>query len=252
MPTEQTSLSSARYELMHGKHSLSPETVETAVALITNRLGYAAPDLGPLSGDHEDANPADYQGTIVLCVGHSREGDAGATAHDGTLEHPWCLKLVDAIAARVRTFAPLLKVEVINQYEGRSYGQAMRWLAKKINALNPLFAVEYHFNAYNGNAEGYENLYWHLSTAGKKLATIHQETHGQHFPDSKNRGIEPLGDQAHERGTLFCKLPKCPSIITEPFFADNPADARAIKEDRSKLIESNVTALLLSVSQFSQ
>ena len=45
MPTDQTTLSSARYELMHGKHSLSPETVETAVDLITSRLGYAPPTL---------------------------------------------------------------------------------------------------------------------------------------------------------------------------------------------------------------
>ena len=128
----------------------------------------------------------------------------------------------------------------------------MRWLAKKIDAINPLFAVEYHFNAYTGDAEGFENLYWHLSSAGKKLASIHQKTHAEHFPASKNRGIEPLGDQAHERGTLFCKLPKCPSIITEPFFADNPADASALIEYRDKLIESNVSSLLLSVSQFSQ
>jgi N-acetylmuramoyl-L-alanine amidase len=249
--SEQTTLTSARWELLNGDHDLSPETAEIALNLLNERIGYPPPRLGLTESDHGEAY--DLTGTIALVVGHGRPVDQGTTAHDGTVEEVWNRALVQAVAKRIRALAPGLNVVRLLDYEGSSYGRAMSWVAGKLDAIpGLLFGVEFHFNAYNGSAEGFEYLYWHKSFKGKRLASIFQDRHAKKFPRQENRGVEPLGDQAHERGLLFCKLPKAPTIIAEPGFGDNPEDAEHFLHGagRERLIEHYAQSCIAAAAEF--
>ena len=79
---------------------------------------------------------------IALCVGHSRQGDSGAAAIDGTSEWDYNCDLADRIASKTRQ-----EVRVYNTYGGKSYANSMRWLARKLKADGVKCAVELHFNS---------------------------------------------------------------------------------------------------------
>lgn len=222
--TEQTQLTSARWELMNGDHGLSPASAEIALDLLNQKIGFPAPNVGLVETECGDIY--DLTGSIALCLGHGRPNDAGTRAHDKTVEETWNRSVILAVKKRIKQLAPGLTVHSFLEYEGSSYGSAMRWLARKLDEIDDLiFGAEFHFNAYDGKAKGFEYLFWHKSFKGKRLASFFQDRHAIRFPGQANRGVEPLGDQAHERGTLFCKLPKKPTIILEPGFGDNPEDA---------------------------
>ena len=242
----QTRLSSARWELQHKDHGLSPEATDAALDAITQLLGYPAPPLhSPII-----ENESDLTGTVALCLGHARVGDAGATAYDGTVEEHWNLKLIDALNNTLTHLAPKVKFLIVKHYDGSTYGQAMRWLANYLDRHNVDLAVEFHFNSFNGSARGFEYLFWHTSRISRQVAQVFQDSHAHAFPKANNRGIEPLGDQAHERGLLFCKLPKCPSIIAEPFFGDMQEDAEQYLtgDGRESLVTHYAASILSSLA----
>lgn len=249
--SKQTTLTSARWELMNGDHSLSPDTAEIALELLNAEIGFPAPNLGLIANDHDEVY--DIEGTIALCLGHGRPNDSGAVAHDKTIEENWNRSLIQDVVKRIGVLAPKLRVVTYLDYEGSSYGRAMRWLASKLDAFpGLLFGVEFHFNSFNGKAKGFEYLFWHHSFRGKRLASIFQDRHDARFPGQVNRGVEPLGDQAHERGTLFCKLPKIPTIIAEPGFADNPDDAEFFLhgKGRQDLINHYAETCIAAAAEF--
>tara|TARA_R110000796_G_scaffold173868_1_gene290829 strand:+ start:19170 stop:19973 length:804 start_codon:yes stop_codon:yes gene_type:complete len=246
MKNLQTSLTSARYEFLTAEDlNLSTSALAVISALFDEEIGYPAPaalyraadDIpwkgAPIAPPPEPrASSQDLH--VVLCVGHSRAGDSGAVAVDGKSEHAFYDEdIVDDVAESLGAFG--YRVTVIREYEGSSYGKAMRWLAEKLLEIGADLAFELHFNASsNHGATGFEALYWHKSTRSAEVAEAMQSTQAAFYPARKNRGVEPLGDQAHERGVLFCSLPHCSSIILEPFFGTSLTEVRVYMSDEGR------------------
>jgi len=242
-----TNLTTARYELLtEPLPGLSRGSIDSLLRLLDKRIGYKAPSA--LYEDLSDipktptpvapppvtkSRPSDF--LIALCVGHSRAGDSGASSVFGESEHSFYSKFIVPMVADILR-AKGFKVIIINSYQGSSYGRAMRWLAGELKRLDVDLAYEFHFNSASARARGFETLFWHKSTVSKPIAQAMQTVQANDYSDKQDRGIEPLGDQAHERGTLFCSLPHCPSIILEPFFGSNRFECQAYmpKEKRQR------------------
>lgn len=231
----QTLLTTARWELINRAVGLSSETNETLLALLDKEIGYTAPKIGPVDIDQTPIAPLpplDASVKVALCVGHSRNGDKGAVAINGLSE--WDFNRERAVRVKALLDSMRIKSQVIDYYQGSSYSSSMQWLANHLLRNEFTLAVELHFNAASPSAEGYEYLFWHKSKRGKVLAQTFQAHHGKVFSSAKDRGIEALGDEAHERGTLFVSLTHCPAIILEPFFGSNSKEVAAYMSEKGR------------------
>lgn len=155
---------------------------------------------------------------IAICVGHSRRGDRGATSANGTSEWSYNNGLAERLKWKLE--AAGLRCFVLNKYDADSYGAAMRWVSHEIEQRHATLAVELHFNASEGQAQGHEWLHWGASKDSRSLADALCKEFATRFPARKNRGAK--AKTSGDRGAEFLRLTHCPAVIAEPFFGDNP------------------------------
>jgi len=172
---------------------------------------------------------------VALCVGHSRivntgqvPGEAGSTNDGGAIAVDGVTREWDfwrCVAGLTKRRLPAYRhdVSVYDVYEGDNYSSSMDYIARQIRNARADLAIELHFNAYNGEAQGREAFYWHNSKRGKEFAEILLGVQGRlskegggEFP---NRGAKPA--TAQNRGGQFLQKTHCPAIIWEGFFGDN-------------------------------
>lgn len=249
-----SSLTEARFEFLKNSRLLSPATRETILNFFEEELGYPAPPslygeledlpidakpVGPLPNFQKRGKPV----KIALCLGHARPNDRGARAVTGDYEESYNLEIINGVSKLLKKRGHT--VLVFDRYVGSSYGRAMRWIAERLKKEKVDMGFEFHFNAASPDAEGFETLFWHKSQKGVIAAKAIQETHAKNFGWQKNRRVEPLGDQAHERGVLFTSLTHCPSGILEPFFGSNKRETEFFMSLRGKseLIASNAEGI---------
>lgn len=221
----QTLLTTARWALINRSACLDSQVKETMLSLLDKEIGYSAPDIGDVDivGTPVAPLPSFSKGTkVALCVGHSRSGDSGAVATNGLSEHKF--NKARAVAVKSLLENKGIEAHVIDYYQGGGYSSAMQWLANHLRKKEYTLAVEFHFNSASPSAKGFEYLFWHKSKVGILVAKEFQKNHLNYFPDAYDRGIEPLGDEAHERGVLFTSLTHCPAVILEPFFGSNKSE----------------------------
>jgi N-acetylmuramoyl-L-alanine amidase len=162
---------------------------------------------------------------IAICVGHSRKKngkvEGGAASVDRTSEWTYNRGLAAMIAAHLKAHAT--PSVIIDHYEGKGYGSAMRWVAEEVGMAGAACALELHFNsADDRDANGHEWLYWHGSSRSKELARALEQNYCFAVPEIKARGIKPRipGD----RGAEFLRATPCPAVIVETGFGSNPWD----------------------------
>jgi N-acetylmuramoyl-L-alanine amidase len=154
---------------------------------------------------------------VAICVGHSREGDTGATSCGGISEWTYNKKVAEYLKSDLQEFG--ISSFVVDKYGGTygSYTSAINWLTKHLRTQEASVAIELHFNASdNPKAEGMEMLYWHTSRIGLSLAEYLLRGCQKYFPHIKNRGVKSRN--TGDRGATFLRKTSCPAIITEPFF----------------------------------
>ena len=169
-------------------------------------------------------NPA----TIAICIGHSRRihgrRDGGAESC-APISTEWAYN--DALSRRIIEIlhdAYGIPAILINDYQGESYGAAMRWLAAYLRGLRGIkLAVELHFNsADDPQANGHEWLYWHASPKSKMVADLLTTAMTLSHLGIRSRGAKPIDGGA--RGGEFLRLTHCPAVICEPFFGSHAKD----------------------------
>ena len=93
--------------------------------------------------------------------------------------------------------------------------------------------VSIHCNALDGTAIGSQSFYFYNSSAGELLAKSIQKN----FNFTINRGIS-------EAGFYVLKYTKCPAVLVETAFIDNPRDNDLLKfhqDDFAKSIARGIT-----------
>jgi len=156
---------------------------------------------------------------IALCLGHARPGDSGAAAADcQTTERKFNRAVIERLTGVLRSDG--VEVIPVLEYRGSTYATAMLWLSRYLKDKEATAAIEFHFNAANGSAEGHEFLHWAQSLRGKTLATDMLLAFDAAFPKETSRGLKPISFSG--RGAAFLQYTHCPACIAEPFFGDNP------------------------------
>ena len=177
---------------------------------------------------------------IAICVGHSRPGDRGAVSADGTTEHCFNRMIATEVAARLHAMG--VPSVVIAAYEGRTYGLAMTWVARKILAAKAALAVELHFNASdNRNATGHEWLYLTGCHGGRDIARCMHRAMVREFPDQEARGAKAISPA--DRGAQFLTKTHCPAVLAEPFFGTSWGDWEAVAEHPAALANALAVGL---------
>lgn len=116
-------------------------------------------------------------------------------------------------------------------------------LASETLYLKQDLAVEVHLNAYNGESQGTETLYWHTKTKSKQYAEFFQNKLVKYLGLS-NRKI--LSRKDGDNGAPFLKLNGLACIIVEPFFLDSVKDRATL----DKYIDLTVKALHEAIIEF--
>ena len=140
-----------------------------------------------------------------------------------TQERSACLGEMNGALLKKHLYDEGISSILYDEYEGSSYGSAMRWVAHKMAEDKVTVAIELHFNSASPTASGCEMLYYHNSTQGKRLATMLQREVIVEY-NTKNRGIKPM--QRFSRGGGFLVKTKGPAVICEPFFGSNEREWR--------------------------
>ena len=176
---------------------------------------------------------------IAICVGHSRQGDSGASSVDGVVEYDYNCDLAYLISKKIRQ-----DNRVYSVYDGKGYTSAMRSLSKRLKEDGVRFAVELHFNAASPQATGHEWLYWHSSRKGRILARSLRDSMEDTFPDFTSRGIKARAKGS--RGAAFLRMTHCPASIAEPFFGTNESpDWEIATKQKDELAQSIAGGIIL-------
>lgn len=154
---------------------------------------------------------------IAICVGHSRPGDEGAVSVGGISERFANSRLARQILSKLEDLN--IECEIIDRYQGATYGAAMRWLGRKLATIGATGAVELHFNSAIPAAHGHEWLHWHESVGGRYLAQHLNRCMTAACPTHKARGLVAIGPK--DRGAEFLRCTPCPAVIAEPYFGSN-------------------------------
>ena len=114
---------------------------------------------------------------------------------------------------------------------------------KKALSLKPALIMEWHFNAYNGKANGFEILYKPDLQKEKDLANDILDVF-KHVLGSKNRGLKVISKKGERGFYNVSQTSKIPSILLEPFFGDNKKDAANFDEKKLDVAKAVVQACL--------
>jgi len=93
-------------------------------------------------------------------------------------------------------------------------------VSDELQRINPDVVVEWHFNSFNGSAQGYEALT--LDGRPSVLSDIFLDTMRNEFPDRVERGVKYPHRGKYNLHIASGATPHC--VLVEPFFGDNTND----------------------------
>ena len=178
---------------------------------------------------------------VAVCVGHNSKAQ-GAMGNMGVSEYILNSAIANIIKQRLKDSD--IQVKIFHRRPYKSYRRQMIRLANEVNAFDPCFAIEMHFNAGNSKARGHEALYWHTSNKGRKIAFVFNQYFGKYL-NTRDRGIKPLTKA--DRGARFTYSIKAPAIICEPFFAGN--EDYILNDRFEALVTAYVEAIKFTVKE---
>ncbi len=237
---DQTALTTARWELLHGRTLTAPSR-QILIELLSDRLGFAPPGMQLAEMQPIAPLPApDCPSLFALCLGHGRKGDQGAWSVGGVPEEIWHIRTELLERVQMRLLEMGVKSFVVREYEGNDYASAMRWLAAHLRDRGATAAVEFHFNAAGSSARGHETLYHQSSRFGVHLAEMINGRWKGNLP-GPDRGAKAISPR--DRGGLFVSMTHCPASLLEPFFGSNPTDWKHFAANQDGLVESTARGM---------
>lgn len=195
-----------------------------ALKIISELLGESIPK--PLPG--RETPDLDHKGSmkVAIIVGHEKSAPGADFALQKKYPHEYAYNT--AIAHSCESFVDsgaysAIQLKVIFR-DGIGIGGAY----EVVKRLGVDVAIELHFNAYNGVAKGSETL-CSVDQKDKDLAAIIHEGICSVFErGGPSRGVKVLSRS--DRGGQSVYSAQCANCLVEPFFGDNPDEAKLAVE----------------------
>lgn len=181
-------------------------------------------------------------GALVIIIGHGIGKDKGAWGVSPIDEYEYSFNTEQAgrMAAYAKSIG--LHCTVLNKSGSSTaaVGAAATQIVKDFGGRGCV--IELHFNSYNGKATGTETLYDTAEPDNARFAQICQNAMVGVFGRMDRKIKHDTG-----RGGSNLAAVKVTSCLVEPLFADNPVEARLLKEKREEyaraLVDAAVTYL---------
>lgn len=162
---------------------------------------------------------------VAIVVGHNSRNKG---AYVGGSINQFEFDFNNAVADEMARLAwSGLTLKRFNRVFTGSYTSEIRNVYAQVNAWNPEFILELHFNGYNGKV-GYSFMLHHQNsklsqTCAKRINDIFVKATG--FDDKGSKALSPS-----DRGYLSVASAKAPAVLTEPFFGDFAAHVAKVSE----------------------
>lgn len=182
---------------------------------------------------------------FALVVGHE-EKSPGAHATDplNCYEYEYNKELAAMVSCDLKDLSIISEIFFRDQI-------GIHGVYTEVNRYLPQGVIELHFNSSGlSSVRGTETLYVPRVEGSHSLAiNVHEcILHALSRPKDLDRGL--VIPNVIDRGYSNLTLAQCPSILVEPFFGDNPQDARLGKFEKSALsqaIAEGIQRFLLGV-----
>lgn len=172
---------------------------------------------------------------LVLIVGHERKAPGAAFALGG-YEYHYNLKVAEIAKVYAGVNYPGIRVEVVLRD-----GIGISGAYKKANALRPDACIELHFNAFNKRAFGTETLCT-VDYKDRGFAhMVHRAMCSIFEREGLSRGVKVLPRSARGGGNIY-SMPAYANCLVEPFFGDNPDEARLAQNKQTEYAHCLVDA----------
>ncbi|MGL6024277.1 MAG: N-acetylmuramoyl-L-alanine amidase [Cetobacterium sp.] len=153
---------------------------------------------------------------VAIIVGHNKNSKGAFSGGLNVSEFDF-FKQVSSI---IKKNAP--SVDIYERKDVGSYSREMKEVIDEINKKGYDLALELHFNACDGKANGVEVLHYKGSQRGiewsNSIIKIHELVTGV-----KSRGLIPVADNSRN-GSYGIMNSKMPYLLTESFFGDSISD----------------------------
>lgn len=174
-------------------------------------------------GTPNDGDP--ITATLCVVVGHEKKAPGADFALGGS-EYQYNSDIAQKMKEYAARKYPTLRVEVIYR-DGIGISGAYH----KAAALKPDACLELHFNAFNGHAQGSETLCSVELLDRQYAAVVHGKICEAFSRAGQSRGVKPISRSARGGQSVY-SLPGSANCLVEPFFGDNPAEAKMADERR--------------------
>ena len=162
---------------------------------------------------------------VALVVGHNTKSTgACAKAPINKCEFAYNNEIVDAM---IKSTPSGIAYKKFNRVAGSSYSREIDKVYAEVNAWNPVFVVELHFNGSNGQVNYTTMLHSVSSASSKKCAQIFQDVFVKEL-GFKDSGLMPVSKTGRGGRSLYAA--NAPSVLTEPFFGDNESAVKKVAE----------------------
>ena len=179
------------------------------------------------------------RGRVALVIGHnSRSKGAYVKGRFNQFEYDFNGELASLIQSRAWAG---LELKTFRRVYSGSYTSEIATVYNKVNAWNPDFILELHFNSYKGGDYSFM-LYHHASAKSKAIAQTVNDVFCAATGFKSNQ--KNAGRKSGQRGYVSLAKSKAPCVLTEPFFENNPTHLRKIESlGHSGVAELYLTAI---------
>lgn len=176
--------------------------------------------------DPETPNDGDpISATLAIVIGHEKSAPGADFALGGS-EYQYNSDIAQKVKEYAARKYPALRVELIYR-DGIGISGAYH----KAAAFKPDACLELHFNAFNGQAQGSETLCSVDPLDRQYAAAVHSKICDAFSRAGQSRGVKPISRSARGGQSVY-SLPGSANCLVEPFFGDNPAEAKIADERR--------------------
>jgi len=172
---------------------------------------------------------------VGLAAGHTPDGTGGSGA---TGEKAWNTIMVDHMRSQLSAKGAMVYVHA---HEIVGYGARMQDYFDSVKATLGSADViwDFHYNAYNGTAKGFEMLYAHSESLARSVT----DEFAISFPKSVLRGDRGLKQCLTGNGSGFLVKSPWPALLPEPFFGDNPNEVAVFGHAQATVASAYVRGL---------